>query len=96
MTVRYLIKLEPDDNDTLLVTCPALPEVATFGEDEADAVRRARDAIEEALAARIVARSSRGPASHGGTQGVTLSVAARNRSHSSRADAPAWLESGIS
>jgi predicted RNase H-like HicB family nuclease len=53
MTARYLIKLEPDDNDTLLVTCPALPEVATFGEDEADAVRRARDAIEEALAARI-------------------------------------------
>ena len=36
MTVRYLIKLEPDDNDTLLVTCPALPEVATFGNDEAD------------------------------------------------------------
>jgi antitoxin HicB len=48
MTVRYLIKLEPDDDDTLLVTCPA-----TFGEDKADAVRRARDAIEEALAARI-------------------------------------------
>jgi antitoxin HicB len=36
MTVRYLIKLEPDDNDTLLATCPALPEVATFGNDEAD------------------------------------------------------------
>ena len=33
MTVRYLIKLEPDDNDTLLVTCPALPEVTTFGDD---------------------------------------------------------------
>jgi antitoxin HicB len=44
MTVRYLIKLEPDDNDTLRVTCPAPSEVATFGEDEADAVRRARDA----------------------------------------------------
>ena len=44
MTVRYLIKLEPDDNDTLLVTCRALPEVAIFGEDEADAMRRARDA----------------------------------------------------
>ena len=29
MTARYLIKLEPDDNDTLLVTCPALPEVTT-------------------------------------------------------------------
>jgi antitoxin HicB len=53
MTVRYLIKLEPDDNDTLLVTCPALPEVATFGDDVADALRRAGGAIEEALAARI-------------------------------------------
>src|SRR5262245_31611293 len=50
---KYLIKLEPDDNDTLLVTCPALPEVATFGEDEADALRHATNAIEEALAARI-------------------------------------------
>jgi antitoxin HicB len=53
MTARYLIKLEPDDNDTLLVTCPALPEVTTFGEDEADALRHARNAIEEALANRI-------------------------------------------
>ncbi|ACL61437.1 type II toxin-antitoxin system HicB family antitoxin [Methylobacterium nodulans] len=48
----YRIELEPDD-DTLMVICPALPEVATFGEDEADARRHAVDAIEEALAARI-------------------------------------------
>jgi antitoxin HicB len=53
MTLAYDIKLEPDDNDTLLVTCPALPEVTTFGDDEADAREHARDAIEEALAARI-------------------------------------------
>ena len=53
MMLRYPIKLEPDDNGTLLVTCPALPEVTTFGEDEEDAKRRAADAIEEALAARI-------------------------------------------
>jgi antitoxin HicB len=45
-----------DDNGTLLVTCPDLPEVATFGEDEADALRHAADAIEEALAARIADR----------------------------------------
>jgi antitoxin HicB len=51
--LRYLIKLEPDDKDTLLVTCPALPEVTTFGDDEADALRHARNAIEAALAARI-------------------------------------------
>jgi antitoxin HicB len=53
MIVSYLVKLEPDDNGTLLVTCPELPEVTTFGEDEADAIAHARDAIEEALAARI-------------------------------------------
>ena len=51
--MRYAIKLEPDDNGTLLVTCPALPEVTTFGEDRADAIVHAVDAIEEALAARI-------------------------------------------
>jgi antitoxin HicB len=49
----YRIKLEPDDNGTLLATCPALPEVTTFGDDEADAMRRAVGAIEEAIAARM-------------------------------------------
>jgi antitoxin HicB len=49
----YRIKLEPDDNGTLLVTCPALPEVTTFGDDEAGALRHAVDAIEEAIAARM-------------------------------------------
>jgi antitoxin HicB len=50
--LAYRIVLTPDD-DTQLVTCPDLPEVTTFGTDEADAQRRAVDAIEEALAARI-------------------------------------------
>jgi antitoxin HicB len=53
MTLGYRIKIEPDDNGTLLVTCPALPEVTTFGEDETEAVLRASEAISEALAARI-------------------------------------------
>jgi len=53
MTIAYRVTLEPDDNGTLLVTCQSLPEVTTFGEDEADALKHARDAIEEALAARI-------------------------------------------
>jgi antitoxin HicB len=52
----YSVTIEPDDNGTFLVTCPDLPEVTTFGEDEEDAVRRAADAIEEALAARIARR----------------------------------------
>jgi antitoxin HicB len=49
----YRIKLEADDNGTLLVTCPALPEVTTFGDDETDAMRHAVGAIEEAIAARM-------------------------------------------
>jgi antitoxin HicB len=52
----YRVVLEPDDNGTLLVTCPDLPEVTTWGEDQDDALQRAADAIEEALAARIAHR----------------------------------------
>jgi antitoxin HicB len=52
MTLGYRVRLEPD-GDSVLVTCRALPEVSTFGADEADALKHARDAIEEALAARM-------------------------------------------
>jgi antitoxin HicB len=53
MSLSYRINLEPDDNGSLLVTCPALPKVTTFGDDESDAMKRARGAIEEAIAARM-------------------------------------------
>jgi antitoxin HicB len=56
--VDYPLIIEPDDNETLLVTCPDLPEVTTFGEDEEDALQRAGDAIEEALAARMARREN--------------------------------------
>ena len=49
----YRIELTPDDNGTVLVTCPALPEVTTFAESELEAPTRAKDAIEEALAGRM-------------------------------------------
>ena len=49
----YPIKLTPDDNDTFLVTCPALPEVTTFGKTVEEIQRAAAGAIEEAIAARI-------------------------------------------
>ncbi|WP_210526454.1 type II toxin-antitoxin system HicB family antitoxin [Rubellimicrobium arenae] len=49
----YAISLTPDDNDTLLVTCPQLPEVTSYGETEADALTMGRLAVEEALAARL-------------------------------------------
>jgi antitoxin HicB len=57
MALDYPVGLTPDDNGTLLVTCPDLPEVTTFGSDKADALRHARDAIEEAIAARIATRA---------------------------------------
>jgi predicted RNase H-like HicB family nuclease len=47
-----LLNFKIDDNGTLLVTCPTLPEVTTFGDDENDARRRGAEAVEEALAAR--------------------------------------------
>jgi antitoxin HicB len=51
----YRINVVPDDNGTLLITCPALPEVTTFAEDAERVPVRARAAIEEAIAARIAA-----------------------------------------
>jgi antitoxin HicB len=56
----YPVVLEADDNGTILVTCPDLPEVTTWGQDEQDALRHAVDAIEEALAG-IIARRERIP-----------------------------------
>ena len=54
--LRYPIVVMPDDNGTLLVTCPDLPEVTTFGDDETDAAVRASDAIATAVQARIAGR----------------------------------------
>lgn len=54
--LRYRVHLKPDDNDTLLVTCPDLPEVTTFGETEADALMHAADAIATAIQGRISER----------------------------------------
>jgi antitoxin HicB len=51
--LAYSIKIAPDDNGTLVVTCPAFPEVTTFGENRTEAQHAALNAIEEAIAARI-------------------------------------------
>jgi antitoxin HicB len=51
--LAYPVELTPDTNGTLLVTFPDFPEATTFGEDEADALLRAVDALETVLAARI-------------------------------------------
>jgi antitoxin HicB len=56
--LSYPVKLTPDDNGTILVTAPDLPEVSTFGADKADALVRAADAIATALKGRIRAREA--------------------------------------
>ena len=52
----YPVELSRDDNGTLLVTAPDFPELTTFGEDMEDALARAADAFDEAIAARIAYR----------------------------------------
>ncbi len=42
-----------DDEGSFLIRCPDLPEVITFATSESEIERHAKDAIEEALAARI-------------------------------------------
>jgi antitoxin HicB len=51
--VRYPVTLEPDDNDTILVTFPDFPEAATFGADREEALARAVDALETVIDAYI-------------------------------------------
>ena len=53
---NYPVKLTKDDNSTILVTSPDFPELTTFGEDRDDALARAIDAFDEAIAARIAHR----------------------------------------
>jgi len=53
---RYPVEFTPDDNGTVMATFPDVPEAVTFGDDEADALARAPDALETALAGYIEAR----------------------------------------
>ncbi len=50
--VRYTISLRPEPEGGFTVLVPALPEVVTYGDDEAEALRMAREAIELALSVR--------------------------------------------
>ena len=64
--LTYPVSLE-DDGGTVLVTSADFPELATFGEDRAEALARAVGAFEEAIAARIAARQDIPDPSAGGS-----------------------------
>lgn len=49
----YPVILERDDNDTILVNFPDFPEAHSFGDDVAEALKRAPDALATAIDAYI-------------------------------------------
>ena len=53
--LAYPVILEEDEG-ALLVTSPDFPELTTFGEDRNEALARAADALEEAIATRMHSR----------------------------------------
>jgi len=52
-TLAYAVRLEPAKEGGYVVTCRDLPEVVTQGDDVAEALAQASDAMDEAFAARI-------------------------------------------
>lgn len=64
--LAYAIELEEDDG-AFLVTSPDFPELTTFGDDREEAIARAADALEEAIAARIHDRDDIPAPSQGNT-----------------------------
>ena len=70
--MRYRIQFEPDDDGSLLVTCPDIPELVTFGEDDADARHRATDALVTVLQGRINTRQEIPLATMGDGVWITL------------------------
>ena len=103
--MQYSIKLTPDDNGTVMVTCSALPEVSTFGEDRDDALVQAVRAIEKQSrrASRATKMFGAGPAQAAGQHHryppdndrarIQLYRALREKASQSGTDAPA--ENGI-
>jgi antitoxin HicB len=51
--MQFPIEFTPDENGTLLVTFPDIPEAITFGTDEADALSMAVEALETAFIAMM-------------------------------------------
>ena len=56
ITLRYPVILEPDINDTVLVSFPDFPDAHTFGDDENEALARAVDLLEDVLADYVDSR----------------------------------------
>ena len=67
--LAYPITLEEDEG-AVLATSPDFPELTTFGDDQDEAVTRAVQALEEAIAARIHDRRDIPPPSRGAAYAI--------------------------
>ena len=67
--LAYPITLEEDEG-AVLATAPDFPELTTFGDDREEAVTRAVQALEEAIAARIHDRREIPPPSRGAAYAI--------------------------
>ena len=67
--LAYPITLE-DDDGTFLATSPDFPELTTFGDDREEAIARAANALQEAIAARMHDRKDIPSPSRGDTYAV--------------------------
>ncbi len=54
--LNYPVDLTPDDNGTIMATMPDVPEAVSFGDDKAEALANAVDALETALTAYVIDR----------------------------------------
>ena len=53
MSTHWRINLAPDNNGTVLITAPSLPELTSYADNQAQARERGLYALEEAFAARM-------------------------------------------
>lgn len=67
----YPVRLEPDDNGTIMVTFPDFPEAVTFGDDEADALAKGQEALTTIIEAYVKDRQ-RLPRPSAGSPRVTV------------------------
>ena len=73
--MNYPVSLEPDDNGTILVTFPDIPEAITCGADEVDALAHAEDALVTAVSIYIQDRRDvPKPSAPAGRKTVSLSL----------------------
>jgi len=54
--LSYAVELSADDNGTVLARMPEFPEVVTYGEDEAEALARVGEVLEDCLAEYVARR----------------------------------------